>query len=406
MSSDAQVSDTSVNVTWLDRVNGVAHLFVPAQVWQLARTSAILFLAGSVAVGGWIVGASASQDSLPGEPLYGVKLAIEKTEVAVADAVASPRVAAAKELDFAARRVTEIKNSLSTEQKVVALQSLQQSMQSANKRLEDTVQNSPEQALALAQVVNEKTEQILDTLHASTVIPALTSSSTVATSTPDSAVVTQVQKTEQLIEQTGVQAVQVLIDKGDNDSVKETVEKKLEKVTTDITDVAAQAASVIASSTIVTSDVADTLLPASATGTLSTSGTTSILVPATIVESVVPVMTNTTSVQLLSGAKQVQEKIGAAKDLLDDNNLRGALQKVKELYDIKNEAKDVVIKIDIAKNAALNAVSNATKTATSTTVTGTVMIIAVPVLGSANPATGTTSLPSASTALPGGVKSQ
>jgi hypothetical protein len=228
----------------------------------------------------------------------------------------------------------------------------------------------------------------------------------VATSTPDSAVVTQVQKTEQLIEQTGVQAVQVLIDKGDNDSVKETVEKKLEKVTTDITDVAAQAASVIASSTIVTSDVADTLLPASATGTLSTSGTTSILVPATIVESVVPVMTNTTSVQLLSGAKQVQEKIGAAKDLLDDNNLRGALQKVKELYDIKNEAKDVVIKIDIAKNAALNAVSNATKTATSTTVTGTVMIIAVPVLGSANPATGTTSLPSASTALPGGVKSQ
>lgn len=389
----AAASATAPDVTMVDRLIVLSRMFLPAQVWQTARAVGVFFLAGTVAVGGWIMGASASQDSLPGEALYGVKLAMEKTEVAVADVVSSPKVVAAKELDFAARRAAEAKKSQHSSQKAVALESLQQTIESAGKRLEKVVQQSPEQAVEVARVVSEKTDQILDTLHQATVTVAGVNNEPVAASTTAATIAlnAQVQETEQLIEKAGVQAVQVLIEKGTHSDVKETVEKKLEKVATDMADIVKQAATVIATSTPVNAQAA-ALVPVISVAPLadiSSSTTTSASTTVGAGTSVSPTAMakaapgTTTSTVQLPDAKQVEVAIGEAKTLLDGNNLQGALEKVKELYDIKNEAKNAVIQIDIAKSAG------ATVVPTATTGTAPVSVQIVPAVVQTSTATAT-----------------
>src|SRR3989344_32688 len=97
--------------SWMSRVHSTVQVFVSPRLLRLIQHAAVILLTGSVAVGGGIVSARAFQDSLAGEALYNVKLAIEKTEVTVAAVVGSVEAVASKELDFAARRAREVKNS-------------------------------------------------------------------------------------------------------------------------------------------------------------------------------------------------------------------------------------------------------------------------------------------------------
>ncbi len=341
------------------RVREATQIFLPRHMVRVARHALTLLLIGSLAVGGWIVSASASEDSLPGDALYGVKLAIERTEVAVADVVATREVAAGRELDFAARRALEVKKAPLNEQKVVALNSLQKSMASTNKRLEATEKQSPEEAVAVAAVVNKKTEQILASLVTEPIVtPPASSADPLPQLVPAEsiAVSQEVLETEKLIEDTAVKAVKVLIENGSTDSVKETVEKKLEKIATDLVDihqgnVAASVATTTATTTS-TLSVPKVTPPVGADASSSTVTTTSFL----------PAVTSTSSQvgAALSDVKQAQERVEAAgarideaKQLIQGNNLLGALEKVQELYTIKNEAKDAAIQLDIAKNVAM-----------------------------------------------------
>ena len=63
-----------------------AHLFLPKNILVVGRSAFALFLVLAVTVSGWIATVSAT-NSLPGEPLYQVKLAREKTELIVISVV-------------------------------------------------------------------------------------------------------------------------------------------------------------------------------------------------------------------------------------------------------------------------------------------------------------------------------
>src|SRR3989338_8403054 len=86
----AQHPDTERLTLWQEVSGTMARtssIFVPRQLVAAARMTLTFVLIGSVAVSGWIASVSASQNSLPGEALYGVKLATEKTELIVATAI-------------------------------------------------------------------------------------------------------------------------------------------------------------------------------------------------------------------------------------------------------------------------------------------------------------------------------
>ncbi|MBI5728351.1 MAG: hypothetical protein HY984_01200 [Candidatus Magasanikbacteria bacterium] len=346
------------------KIEETISVVVSRQVFAVARQAAVMLLVAGVAVGGWIVSASASQNSLPGEALYGVKLAIERTEVSVAEAVGASEVAAIKELDFAARRAREAKKSPRREQKVVALQSLQQNIASANKRLDKAQEQSPEQAASLAKVVTQKTDQILESLAADNKSVAGTVQGTAAVSQ-------EVHAAEKLIEETGVKAVKVLIaNNGDASEVKEVVEKKLENVAKALVGLN-QDASLAASTSLangiagqmslVTGTVSTSVpvLPVVAPALLGATNTVAVAVSGTapaaaLLAPVVGVSTTSASgtTAVLQDVQVIHEKVeaaearlGEAKSLIQGNNLLGAIEKVAEVYSIKNEAKQVATQL-------------------------------------------------------------
>jgi hypothetical protein len=161
-----------------------------------------------------------------------------------------------------------------------------------------------------------------------------------------------------LLEATGVKAVEVLVAQtlaGNADvnvaELKASVEKKLEKIATDVNtlnkDVAA-ASTVVASSTSVnlttpstTAFIASTTLIDSKSGMTTTtpSASTSPLTPQETVKA--------TEQKVGEASKIVEQGIAEAKTLMDNNDLLGAIKKVQTLTEVKKDADTVVLEAKI-----------------------------------------------------------
>ena len=133
------------------------HVFVSGRVLGLARTGLTVFLIGILAVGGWIASVSASYSSLPGEILYGVKIAAEKTELIMASVIGSKEDEVTTILKHASTRVDEYQRSKSAEQSSEAIESLKKKIESTQESLDDASQSTSKTAVAVARVVEKKT---------------------------------------------------------------------------------------------------------------------------------------------------------------------------------------------------------------------------------------------------------
>ncbi|PIR03674.1 MAG: hypothetical protein COV59_05830 [Candidatus Magasanikbacteria bacterium CG11_big_fil_rev_8_21_14_0_20_39_34] len=138
------------------------EIFMPHNYAVAARRAFVFLLVLGVAAGGWSVGASASQDSLPGDALWKVKLATEKLQEVAVSVVGSNGVQVAVKKKILTNRVEEIKKLSEKPQEDYpkrikqAKDQLKTSVASVNKVVGGA---EPGQAVQLALEVSQTTQE-------------------------------------------------------------------------------------------------------------------------------------------------------------------------------------------------------------------------------------------------------
>lgn len=294
-----------------------AKIFIPDRIVVMSRAMSLTMVIAFVAVSGWIATVSASYDSLPGEVLYHVKIATEKTELIFAS-VAGEESKVETLLRHASNRVDEYQKSKTPDQASIAIESLKKSIASTNESLEQIGGETGETAVAVAKVVNERTEQLLLSIDQVTEGNAK-----------------ELNEATNLIEATGVRAVEVLVEQnlaGDSgiglDEVKATVEKKLERLVTGLSEI--------------NKDVASSTLLASTTA------------PLAVVSSTVDMS------QITSTTAGVSVGVQDVQTFIDQNDLLSAIKKVQTLTEAKNDAGIAVIEAKIATDALIQSTATTT----------------------------------------------
>ncbi|MBP9695071.1 MAG: hypothetical protein KBD73_01535 [Candidatus Magasanikbacteria bacterium] len=367
-------------------------LFVPANLATSIRSMSFVSLALLLAVSGWIASVSAAQNSLPGDALYNVKLAGEKTELLVVSVVGGQKNKVDTLFKHASNRVEELHKSKNTDQAKIVIQSLKQSIESASQSLQQANDASTPDASVVAKTVNEKTEQLLTSLGTPVVSatePAIANQAAVVD------LQKEVGEAAHLIEVTGVKAVQVLAEQnlaGDQtvseEDVKASVEKKLDSLVSDFSEInkdVSDVNTIVASSTVGSASVSIVITSADTSTALgifvSASGTAPI-VPVTSAVSAVQGMTvssatvgqtvKATEQRVAEANKIVEKTVAEAKTLIQNNDLVGALKKVEALTDVKKETGNAVIQAKLitesaTANSALSSPNAATAPTASTT---------------------------------------
>lgn len=298
----------------MDTLWQAMQIFVPGRfAYAVVRPIAIFVLVGAIATSGWIASASATQNSLPGDLGYKVKMAVEKTQEMVVSVTGSSQEKTQMQMEFAKRRAEEIKKVTETpskdskEKAAVAIAGLESSIKSANENLKDTAASTPEKMIEVIQDLNAKTKEINNTLKE-------------AQQQDGSIVVAGV---KQLINDTMLTAVETVVQKKNdgaldfsNNEVKQLVKDQLNS----LTDSMAVSTSTLP---VVVSTTAKIIAPVD-----SSSTTLNVIVPTTtqaIVDQTVKTVEQTT--------QTAQKDLQTAQNLIDSNQLLEAIQKAKQVND-------------------------------------------------------------------------
>lgn len=141
-----------------------SKLFISQKIYYSLRTMAVFALAIGITIGGWIGGVSATHHCLPGNFCYNVKLAAEKTQVAVASITGDTDSKVALHLEFASRRLEEIRQ-VKTSHQVDAVNELTKSLNSVSDTLQKVKNQDSETATRVAKDISKKTSDIVQTLN-------------------------------------------------------------------------------------------------------------------------------------------------------------------------------------------------------------------------------------------------
>src|SRR5574337_1041006 len=242
--------------SWREHVRQAVRSVMPARLMAQVRGPflAVLSIVGVVA-GGSIASVSAAERALPGDLLYPVKLATEQTRLILAG---SKTEQVKLKTEFVERRGDEIKQIISSgvsekpERIREATEILKRDLDTVKNQLSDaTAQDSVAQVVQAAKLVDQKSSELVDTLK------------DVKSSVP-SDIRIKVTEAEVAAVNTGVKAVQVLIDSHDNpaaqsivsnDELVQSIQSKVQGLQQNI------------------SDAAQKLLTTSATGTAALNAT-------------------------------------------------------------------------------------------------------------------------------------
>jgi len=323
-------------------------LFVSQKAYYAIRTAFIFFLAIGITVGGWIGGVSASHSCLPGDFCYGVKLAAEKTQVAVASVTGNTDSEVALHLEFASRRLNEIRQVKSAHQ-VDAVKELKKNLTSVSDTLQEVKQEDPETATRVAKDITKKTSDIARTLNTVTKddlnVPIDTAK--------------EIADATKLVNDTGIQALAIAIEGqpsgAPSEDIKALVADKIDSIldankTAQVTVEGLASTTTIAQILVATST--ETVLPpvfiTPATSTLLNIASTTIIVGTTT-----PSLSQT--IQKVDQTTQQAEQVASeAKALLEGNKVDEAFEKVKTLNVITTETRADVIQVQETVESTIN----------------------------------------------------
>ncbi|MBH41816.1 MAG: hypothetical protein CL685_03815 [Candidatus Magasanikbacteria bacterium] len=144
-----------------DKMAQIYHIFVPRPISSALHVAVIgLFICGTT-LGGWAASASASSQSMPGDLLYSVKLATEKTHILAVSATGNKKEETRLHLASAKKRSKELQkitDKPKLAEKVVA--DLKKSIASAEKTLQDINKEDETTAKEVAKDLTEETAGI------------------------------------------------------------------------------------------------------------------------------------------------------------------------------------------------------------------------------------------------------
>lgn len=363
----------------LKKVNSFIDLFVPKEFLLYARPLAISALAFVIVVGGWIAGVSASQDSLPGDVLWGVKLAGEKTRLVIASVGGSKEKEAGLHLEFASNRAGEIKEVVIKEESTkkvesinTAVDSLKKSMESASKTLEDAATEGMSGVLEIAANTDKKVEKILVDLKES---QKVAKAEGIEDINGINKVEDQMKAVSKVVEDMSVKTIGVLVSKTEDTSINEEVKtevkemiktqvgKHLDKVAEDFNEtkqVVQGATNLVASSTFYG---------------INSEGVQNIASSSTLSTNTLAIVKETEQKVEQAGV-QIEKTLIEAKDLLNQENVVSAFEKMKEVVGTQKEISAVVVEAvkisGTGVSGTTNAIINPTTTSTTTSTTGSV----------------------------------
>ncbi len=330
------------------------------------RFALVMLVIFGMTIGSWIAGVSASNQSLPGDVLYKVKIASENTQLALTafDGEKQAENKAKLQLQFAERRSKEVKQ-LVAKQKPEAtvhvqptIQKLQETIKDAQITLKEVKKESNENVLDLAKTVTEATSVIAKDLKEVT-------ENSPAKNAETAGIVKQVVEATKVVNDTGLQAIEVVlndkmvVDATSKQEIKELVQEKVNILVQNIED-----------SKVAVEEVKQFSLGATTTFEvkLNVSSTAFNMVPSTQVSN-----SSTTTVQS-EDVKKAGETIKEAdkvaselKVLLQENHVTEAIEKAKTLNSLTTETQQAIVDSKVKVNLAVPSVSSSTvNPATST----------------------------------------
>lgn len=216
--SDIESAPTPVGARFA--VSEWARLVFPHDFSRLVLKPAMLSMALlATALGGWVTTVSASYSSLPGDRLYGVKLAAERAQASL---VMNDADRAKLRVEFMARRVDEVAKIAETpgadkaEKVQVAVKKIKEEATTVQAELEALKNSKPDSAADVAKLVDRKTGEMQSVLEQT------------VREIPEA--VGEVQEARTLVTNTSVKAVAVLVETQNAGSVQITADAVKEKV--------------------------------------------------------------------------------------------------------------------------------------------------------------------------------
>jgi len=159
---------TSRKLSWAKRLREVVRYALPESFlgWISRPAMAALTLV-VVLTGGSIMSVSAAEQSMPGDFLYGLKLATEQARLAL---TATKGEKLKLKTEFTARRIQELKQVVATDKKsekvVQVTEILKRDMNTLKEQLADVAKEEPAaQATEAAKLVDQKSNEVISALQ-------------------------------------------------------------------------------------------------------------------------------------------------------------------------------------------------------------------------------------------------
>ncbi|KKR48832.1 MAG: hypothetical protein UT86_C0002G0006 [Candidatus Magasanikbacteria bacterium GW2011_GWC2_40_17] len=268
--------------TWwrMDSVWNFLKIFLPSRMvgYVVRPVMAVMAIFGLI-FGGWTTTVSASYNSLPGDVLYSVKLATESMQTSLASKPEEIKL----RMEFAGRRAEEVKKIVKSDvSKIKKEQKVEEAVKHLKNDLEvvrvnlDTIKNDPvtvgssQVVVDVAKVVDQKSTEIQKSLEqtntdaaiaakdapvVAVVVPVLNNNNVVL-------VADQVKQAAAVAQETGVKAIEVIVEKHQADNstvskeeVKSIVDNKLDAIAQKVTQIEQQVNTFVTTSTPKTENV-------------------------------------------------------------------------------------------------------------------------------------------------------
>ncbi len=337
------------------------HIFLPQSLQMAIRPVMTLALVIGVSVAGFGLSASASNTSLPGDILYGVKRATEKTEAAFVSVVGNNADKTSMLARHAKTRAHETKELIAqnkTDLVAESVVSLKEAVAEVSKHANDVVDNDVnDTAVTIAQVAAVQQD------IATTLSEAIDS---VAGSDNATFVMAQVTDAVQSVVAESVSVAEAVVEKQKNgeldgvdaQSISDGIKNTLDTAVTSIAQTTKSIEQVITQQTATTTSVSTVIEPVSTVSNtpVGSSSTSPVVVPVTVIPNVAASSTvvpttlfSPTTLPIITGVKQTTEAaVQQTQTLVGEGRLLEAIEKTKSVTESVNKVMQ-----DVATQSAL-----------------------------------------------------
>lgn len=358
---------------WRMRVNEHLYFFRSFHVLSHFKPALTALLVALLATGGWIASVSAAFNTVPGDRLWSVKRAAQKTEVMVKSLGASEQKKAQLQLDFAKSRTLEIKKSVedhttvksaedqkkTTEDLNTAVKDVKEAVKSAaesvNTQVKTVISIDPTVALKMIKDAAKDTSEITKSL----------AESVSQANNVDASVTKEVIETVKVVNNTSLATMEAVVTQVAVSSTVDTVsqaknlinDKLVEMIQTN-EEIRQDVKELIASSTLnidnKTTGGQTEKNDKKEDKTVATTTTAVVMISTSSTVLVIPVTAVSSTTALIKEAEQktqvIQDSAGEIKKIIDNGNLQEAVSMLKGLNETAGTIQQMLVDTKANKN--------------------------------------------------------